>query len=117
MEDEFFLRAPDLLTVFVDNGVLVGVDVVGEGTGRGGPEVREELVLGVEGDDREGEFLEGRSRRGRQGDDGNGGFDNGGREILDGDVREWDAVNDFLELKVDVHVLGFIGGGVLKLRA
>ena len=93
------------------------VNVVGEETGRGGPEVREELVFGVEGDDREGEFLEDRSRRGGRGDDGNGGFDDSGREILDGDVREWDAVNDFLELKVDVRVLSFVWGGVLKLRA
>ena len=93
------------------------VDVVGEGAGRGSPEVREELVFGVEGDDREGEFLEDRSRRGGRGDDGNGGFDNGGWEILDGDVREWDAVDDFFELKVDVSVLCFVGGGVLELRA
>ena len=95
----------------------MGVDVVGKGAGRGGPEMREELVLGVEGDDGEGEFLEDRSRRGGRGDNGNRGFDNGGREILDGDVREWDAVDDFLELKVDVRVLGFVGGGVLKLWA
>ena len=44
-------------------------------------------------------------------------MDDGGREILNRDIREWDAVNDFLELKVDVGVLGFDGGGVLKLRA
>ena len=55
---------PDLLTAFVDNGVLMWMDVVGESAGRCGPEVREELVLGVEGDDREGEFLENRSGRG-----------------------------------------------------
>ena len=95
----------------------MGVNVVGEGTRRGGPEVREELVFSIEGDNREGEFLEDRSRRGGRGDDGNGGFDNSGWEILDGDVREWDAVDDFLELKMDVSVLGFVGGGVLKLRA
>ena len=95
----------------------MGVDVVGEGTGRGGPEVREELVLGVEGDDRKREFLEDRSGRSGRGDNGDGGFDNGGREILDGDIREWDAVDNFLELEVDVCVLGFVGGGVLELRA
>ena len=48
-----------------NNGVLVRVDVVGEGAGRSGPEVWEELVLGVERDDREGEFLKNRSGRGR----------------------------------------------------
>ena len=103
--------------MFVDDGVLMGVDVVGKGAGRGGPEMREELVLGVEGDDGEGEFLVDRSRRGGRGDDGDRGFDNGGREILDWDIREWDAVNDFFKLKVDVRVLCFVGGGVLELRA
>ena len=111
------MRTPNLLTAFVDDGVLVGVGVVGEGTRRGGPEMGEELVLGVERDDREGEFLKNRSGRGGRGDDGDGGFDDGGREILDWDLREWNAVNDFFELKMDVCVLGFVGRGVLKLRA
>ena len=93
------------------------VDVVGEGTGRGSPEMGEELVLGVEGDDREGEFLEDRSRWGGRGDDGDRGLDDGRREVLNRDVREWDAVNDFFKLKMDVCVLCFVGGGVLKLRA
>ena len=44
----------------------MGVDVVGERTGGSGPEVREELVLGIKRDDREGELLEGRSGWGRQ---------------------------------------------------
>ena len=92
------MRTPNLLTAFVDDGVLVGMDVVGKGARRGGPEVREEFVLGVEGDDREGEFLEDRSRQGGQGDDGDGGFDNGRREILNGDVRKGDAFDDFFEL-------------------
>ena len=43
---------------------MVGVDIVGKGPGRGSPEVGEEFVFGVEGDNREGEFLENRSRRG-----------------------------------------------------
>ena len=111
------MGAPDLFSVFVNDGVLVGVDVVGEGAGRGSPEMWEELVLGVEGNDGKGEFLEDRSRRGGRGDDSNRGFDNGGREVFNGDVRERDAVNGFLELKVDVRVLGFVGGRVLKLRA
>ena len=111
------MRTPNLLTAFVDDGVLVRVDVVGEGARRGGPEVGKELVLGVERDDREGEFLKDRSGQGGQWDDGDGGFNDGGREILDWDIHEWDAVNDFLKLEMDVHVLGFVGGGVLKLWA
>ena len=111
------MRTPNLLTAFVDDSVLVRVDVVGEGARRSGPEVGEELVLGVARDDREGELLEDRSGWGGRRDNSNGGFDDSGREILDGDVCEWDAINDFLKLKVDVRVLGFVGGGVLKLRA
>ena len=111
------MGTPDLLTAFVDDGVLVRVDVVGEGARGGGPEVWEELVLGVEGDDRKGEFLEDGSGWGGRRDDGNGGFNNGGREILNGDVREGDAVDNFLELKMDVSVLGFVGRGVLELWA
>ena len=111
------MRTPNLLTALVNDGVLVGVDVVGEGAGRGGPEVREKLVFGVVRDDGEGEFLKDGSGRGGRGNDGDRGFDNGGREVFNRDVREWNAVNDFLELKVDVRVLGFVGGGVLKLRA
>ena len=95
----------------------MGVDVVGKGAGRGGPKVREELVLVVERDDREGKFLEDGSGRGGRRDDGDGGFDDSGREVLNRDVRKWDAINDFLELKVDVRVLGFVGWGVLELRA
>ena len=41
----------------------------------------------------------------------------GGQKILNRDICEWNAVNDFLELKVDIGVLGFVGRGVLKLRA
>ena len=111
------MRTPDLFTAFVDNGVLVGVDVVGEGAGRCSPEVREEFVLSVEGDDREGEFLKDGSRWGRRGNNGNGGFNDGRGKVFYWDVREQDAVDNFLELKVDVRVLSFVGGGILKLRA
>ena len=41
------------------------VDIVGKGARRGGPEVREELALGEERDNREGEFLKNRSGWGR----------------------------------------------------
>src|SRR5947208_12229505 len=40
-QEVFFLRGPDLLTTFVNDGVLVGVAVVGGGAGWGGEEVRE----------------------------------------------------------------------------
>ena len=97
--------------------MLVGVDVVGEGARRGGPEMWEELVLGVEGDDGKGELLEDGGRWGGRGDDGDGCFNDGGWEVLNRDIREWDAVDNFLELEVDVRVLCFVGGGVLKLWA
>ena len=111
------MGAPDLFSAFVNDGVLVGMDVVGEGAGRGGPEVGEELVFGVAGDDREGEFRKDRSRWGGRGNDGDRGFDYGGREIFNRDVRKGDSVDNFFELKVDVSVLCFVGGGILKLRA
>ena len=93
------------------------VDVVGKGAGRGGPEVREEFMLSVERDNGEVEFLEDRSGQSRQWDGGNRGFDNRGQEVLNRDVHEWDVVDDFLKLKMDIHVLCFNGWGVLELRA
>jgi hypothetical protein len=57
------------------------------------------------------------SRWGRRGDDGNGGFNDGQWEVLDGDVGEGDSFNNFFELVVDVGILLFGGQGVLKLRA
>ena len=95
----------------------MGVDIVGEGTGRCGPEVREKLVLSIKGNNREREFLTDRSGRGRRGNSSDGCFDDGEREILDWDVCEWDAVNNFLELKVDIGVLSLNSGGILKLWA
>ena len=95
----------------------MGVDVVGEGARRGGPKMGEELVLGVERDDGKGEFLRDRSGRGGRGYDGDGCFNDCRREVFNGDVREWDAFDDFFELEVDVGVLCFVGGGVLELRA
>ena len=111
------MGAPDLFSTFVNDGVLVGVDVVGEGARRGSPEVGEELVLGVERDDREGEFLRDRSGRSGRRNDGDGCFNDGRREVFNGDVREWDAFDNFFKLEVDVGVLCFVGGGVLELRA
>ena len=89
----------------------MGVNIVGEGTGRGSPEMREEFVLGIERDNREGELLEDRSGQGRRGDDSNRGFNDSRQEVLNWDICEWDTVDDFLKLKVDVGVLGFVGGG------
>ena len=112
-EDEFFLQAPDLLTVFVDGSVLMGMDVIGEGAGRSSPEVREELMLSVERDNGEGELLENRGGQGRQGNNSNRGFNDGRQKVLDWDIRKWDAVDDFLKLEVDIGILGFVNGGVL----
>ena len=98
MEDKFFLRTPDLFSVFVNDGILMWVDVVGESAGRCGPEVGKKLVFGVARDDRERELLEGRSRRGGQGDGGNGGFDDGGWKVLNRDICEGDTIDYFLEL-------------------
>ena len=102
--------------MFIDNSVLMGVDAIGKGTRRGGPEVREELMLGIKRDDGEGELLEDRSGWGGRWDGGDRGFDDRGREILNRDICEWDAVDNFLELKVDVHILRF-NGWVLELWA
>jgi hypothetical protein len=41
--DIFFLRTPDLLTTFIDNGVLVRMMGDGSSTGQGSEEVGEEL--------------------------------------------------------------------------
>ena len=111
------MGTPDLFTAFVDDSVLVRVDVVGKGARGGDPEMWEELVLGVERDDRKGEFLEDGSGWGGRRDDGDRGFDNGGREVLNGDVREGNTIDNFLELEMDVSILCFVGGGVLELRA
>ena len=93
------------------------VDVVGESARRCSPEVGEKLVFGVVRDDRKRELLEDGSGRGGRGNDSDGGFNDGGWKVLDRDVREGDTVDYFFELLVDVGVLGFVGGGVLKLRA
>ena len=101
--------------MFIDDGVLVGVNVISKGARRSGSKMREELVLGVEGDNWEGEFLEDGSGWGGRGYDGDRGFNDSRREVLDWDICELDAVDDFFKLKVDVSVLGLIGRGVLKL--
>jgi hypothetical protein len=112
--DIFVLWASDLLTTFVDDGVLVRVVGDGGGAGRGGEEVREELSFRGDG---EREVGEDGSGRGRGGDDSDRGFNDGRREVLEGDVGEGDSFDNFFELKVDVCVLMFGGQGVLKLGA
>jgi hypothetical protein len=110
----FVLRTPDLLTVFIDNGVLVGVVGDDGGTGRGGEEMGEELSF--QGN-REWEVREFGSGQSGRGNDSDRGFSDGWQEVLDGDVGKWDMLNDFFKLKVDIGVLVFGGWGVLKLRA
>ena len=74
-------------------------------------------MLGIEGNNREREFLMDRSRQCGRWDDGNEGFDNSRWEVLDQDIRKWDVINDFLKLKVDICILGFNSGGILELQA
>jgi hypothetical protein len=111
--DVFFLGTPDLLTAFVDNGVLMRVVGNGGGTRWGGKKMGEEFSFqGI----REWEVGKDRSRWGGGGDDGDGSFDDRQREVLDGDISERDMLDYFLKLKVDIGVLVF-GGWVLELRA
>jgi hypothetical protein len=110
----FFLQGPDLLTAFVDDGVLVGVAVVGGGARQGSEEMWEELGFVEAGEWKDGEDGSGWAWGG---DTGNGGFGDGRREILDGDVGKQDALDDFFELAVGVLILVLVGGGVLELRA
>jgi hypothetical protein len=118
-EQEVFLNilvlgAPDLLTAFIDNGVLVRVVGNGSGTRQGGEEVWEEF--GFRGN-REREVGEDRSEWGGRGNNGNRGFSDRRWEVFDGDISKQDTLDDFFKLKVDVGVLMFWGQGVLKLRA
>jgi hypothetical protein len=112
--DVLVLRTPDLLTAFVDNGVLMRVVGDGSGTRRGSKEMGEELGFWGDG---ERKVWEDRSGWGGGGDNGNGSFNNGQQEVFYGDVSEGNSLNDFLKLEVDVGILLFDSRGVLKLRA
>jgi hypothetical protein len=112
--DILVLWAPDLLTAFIDDSVLVWVVGDSGGAGRGSEEMREELSFRGDGERKVGED---RSGQGRGGDDGDGSFNDRWREILKGDVGEGDSFDNFFKLAVDVLVLVFGGRGVLKLRA
>jgi hypothetical protein len=81
--DVFFLWAPDLLTMLIDNGVLMGVVGDSSGVRQGGEEVGEEVGFGVE---RECKDRENGSGWGRGGNDSNGSFSNGQQEVLYWDV-------------------------------
>jgi hypothetical protein len=113
-QEIFFLRGPDLLTAFVDDGVLVGVAVVGGGARRSGEEVREEFGFVEAGKREDGEDRSGRTW-GR--DAGDRGFCDRRREVFDGDVSEGNAFDYVLELAVRVFVLVLVGGGILELWA
>jgi hypothetical protein len=89
------LRTPDLLTSFVDDGVLMWVVSNGGGARWGSEEVGEELGFWGDGERKVGED---RSGQGGGGDDGNGGFNDGRREVFDGDVGEGDSLDNFFEL-------------------
>jgi hypothetical protein len=110
----FVLGTPDLFTAFVDDCVLMWVVSDSSGVGRGSEEVGEELSFWG---DREREVGKDRGRWGRGGNNSDGGFNDGQREILDRDVSERDLLNGFFELIVDICVLVLSGQGVLELRA
>jgi hypothetical protein len=76
--------------------------------------VGEELGFRGDGERKVGEDGSG---WGGGGDDSDGSFNDGWREILEGDVGEGDSFDNFFELEMDVGVLMFGGRGVLKLRA
>jgi hypothetical protein len=81
----FFLWTSDLLTMFIDDGVLVGVVGDGSGTRQGSEKVGEELGFWAK---REWENGKDRSGQGRGGNNGNRGFSDGWQEVLDGDVSK-----------------------------
>jgi hypothetical protein len=93
--DVLVLGAPDFLTAFVYDSVLVQVVSNSSGAGQGSKEMGEEF--GFWGDGKR-EVGEDRSGRGRRGDDGDRGFNDGWQEVLDGDVGEGDSFDYFLEL-------------------
>jgi hypothetical protein len=98
----FFLRGPDLLTAFVDDGVLVGMAVVSSGARQGGEEVREELGFVKAGERKDGENGSGRTWGG---DMSNGGGGDGQREVLNWDIGKRDALDDFFKLAMGVLIL------------
>jgi hypothetical protein len=108
------LWTPDFFATFVDDGILMRVVSNSGGARRGSEEMREEL--GFRGDG-EWEVEEDRSGWGRRGNDGNGGFNDGWRKVLDGDIGEGDSLDNFFKLKMDVCVLMLGDQGVLKLGA
>jgi hypothetical protein len=110
----FFLWAPDLLTMFIDDGVLMRVIGDGSGTKWGSEEMREELGFWGDG---EQEVREDRSEQGGGGDNGDGGFNDGQWEVFYRNVSKGDSLDNFFELEVDICVLMFGGQGVLKLGA
>jgi hypothetical protein len=110
----FILGAPDLLTTFVDDSVLMRV--VGDSSGAwwGSEEMGEEL--GFQGN-WEREVREDRSGWGGGGNGDDGGFNDGWWEILYGDVSKQDMLDNFFKLKVDVGILVFGGQRILELGA
>jgi hypothetical protein len=110
----FVLWAPDLLTVFIDDSVLMGVVGDSGGTRQGGEKVGEEFSFQGDGEQEVGEDESG---QGGGGNDSNRGFSNGQWEVLNRDVGKQDALDNFLKLVVDIGILVFGGQGILKLRA
>ena len=106
----FFLRDPELFSMFVDDCVLVQVVVSGGGAGRGGEEVGKgfELVVKWMMDDGGNVFRSGDNGcRGWDGEDG--GSSDRRWEILNGNVRKGDTNNRIFKLSMGVFVLVLCG--------
>jgi hypothetical protein len=93
--DVFVLWAPDFLTTFINNSVLVWMVSDSSGAGQGSEKMGEEL--GFQGD-REWEINKDGGGWGGRGDNCNGGFDDGRREVFNGDVGERDSFDNFFKL-------------------
>jgi hypothetical protein len=102
MLDVLILGAPDFLTMFIDDSVLVRMVDDGSSVGQSSEEVREEFSFQAK---REQEDEEDGSGQGRGSDNGNGGFSNGQQEIFYWDFGKQDMLDDLFELEVNVGIL------------
>ena len=100
--DELFPGIPDVAALFINDGILVRMVVVGSEARRGSKEVGEGNKVGGKG----GEEAD-RSRWGRGSDDSNGCFNDGRRGVLNWDILVGDMVNNFTG-KLELHPIFLI---------